>query len=534
MSTDAFTPPVRPGTSGPTATRVPTPTGTDARPHTANALSGPVDAPPRTASAPAGTPADAVPAPSVGTAPATPTGTAPATPTATPTGTPANAAPATPTGISAGTPARTPAGTPPVRSAGVAVAPGSGRVARLRRTVARAAHSVEERTPAHRDRALDGLRALALLCVPLGHWMLGGFVLDRSGGLHNASPLGTFGFLAPASWVLQMLGIFFLVGGCSSVLSYRRALARGGTTGSWLRGRLVRLGRPVLGVTAVWAALLPVLGTLGVPDETLRTAAVLVVQPLWFVGIYAGVTALTPYCARAADRWGAWTALPLLAVVAVVDLLRYGPYAQAVPSWLGLVNLLPGWLFAYQLGVAWGRGRLPRRGGALLLAGGAVLFAALLLVFHYPASMVGVPGQERTNSHPPSLLVLALAATQCGAAVLLHGRIGRLLRRPGLWAPVVVVNLSAMTILCWHQTAMLAAAVPGGLLGPIGGLTTAPETVGWVLARLAWLPVFALALLVIGRAARRFEAPWQGVSAGRRALAGALAAGFACYAFAVI
>lgn len=30
-------------------------------------------------------------------------------------------------------------------------------------------------TPAHRDRAVDGLRAVALLSVPLGHWLLGGF-----------------------------------------------------------------------------------------------------------------------------------------------------------------------------------------------------------------------------------------------------------------------------------------------------------------------------------------------------------------------
>ncbi|MFE4449891.1 acyltransferase [Streptomyces sp. NPDC056796] len=397
----------------------------------------------------------------------------------------------------------------------------------VRQTVSR----IDAGTPAHRDRAVDGLRALALLAVPAGHWLLGGFTRDADGALHNASPLSTFAVFSPVSWVLQMLGVFFLVGGYASVLSYLR---RPSTTGAWLRGRMVRLGRPVLGVTAVWALALPVLYAAGVPEDTLRTGAKLVIQPLWFVGVYAVVTALTPYCVRVSGRLGGWAAAPLIGSVAAVDLLRYGPYADAVPSWTGLLNILPGWLFAYQLGVCWGRGRLSRRGGWLLLTGGTALFAVLLLVLHYPASMVGVPGEARTNSHPPSLLVLALASAQSGAAVLLHGRIGRALRRPALWAPVVVVNLSAMTILCWHQTAMLAAAVPASFAGAVPGLTTAPDSAAWVLARPAWMPLFAALLVLLSRYARRFEEPWDasGGRAGtvRRAAAGLLAAGFAVFA----
>ncbi|MFE2034182.1 acyltransferase [Streptomyces scopuliridis] len=389
---------------------------------------------------------------------------------------------------------------------------------------------IEARTPAHRDRAIDGLRALALLAVPTGHWLLGGFTLDEGGALHNASPLATFGGFAPVSWVLQMLGIFFLVGGYASVLSYRR---RKSTTAAWLRQRVVRLGRPVLGVTAVWAAAMPLLYALGVPGTTLRTGSTLVIQPLWFVGVYTVVTALTPYCVRAAHKLGGWAAAPLLVSVAVVDFLRYGPYADTMPSWLSMVNILPGWLFAYQLGVSWGEGRIGRRGARVLLIGGTLLFAALLIVFHYPASMVGVPGETRTNSHPPSLLVLALAAAQSGAAILLRDRIGRLLSRPALWAPVVVINLCAMTILCWHQTAMLAAAVPASFLGPVAGLTTSPDSLGWIVARLTWMPLFATLLVLIGRYARRFDAPWQTgthASKARRAAAGLLAAGFAVFA----
>ena len=46
-----------------------------------------------------------------------------------------------------------------------------------------------------------------------------------------------------------------------------------------------------------------------------------------------------------------------------------------------------------------------------------------------------------------------------------------------------MINLCAMTILCWHQTAMLAAAVPGSFAGPLAGLTTAPDGLGWIAAR---------------------------------------------------
>lgn len=403
-------------------------------------------------------------------------------------------------------------------------------------TLRRAADRVDARTPAGRDRALDGLRALALLAVPVGHWLLGGFTLSPDGALHNASPLSHLGAFAPVSWLLQMLGVFFLVGGHSAVHSRERARARGEGYGRWLRARAVRLLRPVLGVTAVWALLLPVLDRLGVPGATLRTASVLVVQPLWYIAVYLGLTALTPLCAAAARRLGGWSAVLLAAPVAVVDLLRYGPWAGAVPSWLGVLNLLPGWLFGYQLGVLWARRRLGRGAARLLLFGGGALFAVLLLVFDYPASMVGVPGAGRTNSHPPSLLVVALAAVQCGAAVLLHGRLGRLLeRRPLLWLPVVVVNLSAMTVFCWHQSAMLAVAAPGAaVLGAVPGLTTAPDSAGWVAARLALLPLFGAVLVAIGWFARRFDGPWTGFPRLWKAVAGAAAAGFAAYALNVV
>lgn len=388
-------------------------------------------------------------------------------------------------------------------------------------------------TPVNRDRAIDGLRALALIGVVTGHWLVGALVLDPEGALRVSSPLTELGSLAPASWFLQMLGLFFLVGGYSATLSLRRSTERGERHIDWLRARYVRLCRPVIAATALTAVVLGTLGLAGVPAGTLRTWIVLLVQPLWFVGIYGVITALTKFAVAVDRKLGAWAALPLIGTVAIVDLLRYGPWEQAMPSWIGLVNLLPGWLFAYQLGVSWAQGRFRRVGGWLLLGSGGVLFALLITKFGYPLSMVGVPGVERTNAHPPSLLVLALAAFQSGAAILLHGRLNQLLRRPKVWAGAVVINLSALTILCWHQVPLVLVSMAGGAVGGLPGLNDVSGNPIWVLERLAWLPLMAVLFAGIITAVRRFEGPWTGLPRGSRVLAGALALAFVASAVAL-
>lgn len=388
-------------------------------------------------------------------------------------------------------------------------------------------------TPATRDRAIDGLRALALLGVVAGHWLVGVLVLDPEGALRISSPLKELVSLAPASWFLQMLGLFFLVGGYAATLSLRRSAERGERYVDWLRARYLRLGRPVVAAVALSTVALGLIGVAGVPAGTLRTWVVLFVQPLWFVVIYGLITALTKYAMAADRKLGVWAALPLIGAVAVVDVLRYGPWQEAMPSWIGLVNLLPGWLFAYQLGVSWASGRLRRSGGWLLLSAGGVLFALLVTKFGYPLSMVGVPGVERTNSHPPSLLVLALAAFQSGAAILLHGRLNQLLRRPRLWAGAVVINLAAMTILCWHQIPLILVSMMGGFVGGLPGLNEVSGDPIWVLERLAWLPLMGLVFAAVLALVRRFEAPWTGLPRGSHVLAGALAVGFLASAMAL-
>lgn len=387
---------------------------------------------------------------------------------------------------------------------------------------------VERGTPAGRDRGLDGIRALAIVAVVVGHWFVTALVSSGGGAVRVVSPLVRLPQFAPASWVLQLLGLFFLVGGYAGALGLARSRDRGEPYRDWVRGRLLRLARPVVTVAALVGAVLPVLALAGVPAGTLRTVALLVFQPLWFVAVYAAITALTPLALALDRRLGAYAPLPPVLVVVAIDALRYGGSA---PGWLGLVNVLPGWFFAYQLGVAWAHGRIGRRGAALLATAGAGLGLLLVLRLGYPVSMVGVPGADRSNFGPPSLLVPALTALQAGLAILARPWLAFVLRRPGAWAAVALVNLSAMTIFCWHQLMLMALtgaallAVPGG----VRGLHDLPATTGWLLHRAAWLPVDLLLVAGWVAVARRFEAPWR-VRWPARALAGTLAAGFVTYA----
>ncbi|MGX1543236.1 acyltransferase family protein [Streptomyces adustus] len=361
--------------------------------------------------------------------------------------------------------------------------------------IRRAADRIDRATPASRDRAVDALRAFAILGVVLGHWLVTALVAD-GGTLHTASPLQHMPWLAPVSWAFQTLAVFFLVGGHAATRSHARARADGVTYGRWLRARLSRLLGPVAAVLILWTVVTLALLLAGVDTGTVRTLVKLALSPLWFLVVFACLTALTPLVARLNPLWP-------LAVVVHVDLLRFG---LGGPSWLGWANVAAGWLVPFTLGAAWTRGELERpRAGWVLLTGGAVATALLVVFAGYPASMVGVPGAEVSNLDPPTLAAVAFGLAQCGLALLLRDRLRHAMERPLAWAAVALVNLSAMTVFLWHQTALMATTATALTVGRLPGLHTLPDGPVWVAARLAWLPVLALALAVCWAAFRRHE-----------------------------
>ncbi|MFF3650311.1 acyltransferase [Streptomyces sp. NPDC002181] len=367
---------------------------------------------------------------------------------------------------------------------------------RLRARWSALADRIDSGTPADRDRTVDALRAFAILGVVLGHWLVTALT-TANGGLAGTSPLAHMPRLAPVSWVFQTLAVFFLVGGHVAARGYTAARGRGVPYGVWVGQRLARLFRPVPAVLALWtvAAAGMLLG--GAEPDTVRTLVKLVLSPLWFLLVFGVLTAATPLVARLNPLWPA-------AVVAGVDVWRFG---LGGPEWIGWVNVAAGWLVPYTLGAAWSRGAFARRTpAALLLGAGAAATAGLVLWGGYPASMVGVPGAPISNLNPPTLAAVAFGLAQCGLALLLRGPLERAVRRPRVWAKVALVNLSAMTIFLWHQTAMMAVTALG-LLAPVDlpGLHTVPDSPQWMAARLLWLPVFAAALGVCWAAFRTYE-----------------------------
>ena len=348
--------------------------------------------------------------------------------------------------------------------------------------VGQLARRVDAATPPQRDRAVDALRALAIAGVIGGHWLVTALVTGGSGHgtvLHDDSPLAWMPALAPLSWIFQTLAVFFLVGGYSAARGYR------GGYRTWLRKRLIRLARPVAALTAVWVPVTLGMCLAGVPAATVRTLLFLVISPLWFLGVYAVLTALTPAAMWLVRRFGAWAAAFAVAVVAVANLVRFG---LSGPSWVGWVNLPVGWLVPYLLGIAWALGSLRgRRVPALMLAAGGAATAALIAWAGYPASMVGVNGAHISNLNPPTLAAVTFGIAQCGLALLLRDRLARLMRRPLAWAGVALVNLSAMTLFIWHQTAFIIVSSVGLLAGRVPGLLTAPtgRRLGGRTARLA-------------------------------------------------
>jgi hypothetical protein len=56
---------------------------------------------------------------------------------------------------------------------------------------------------------------------------------------------------------------------------------------------------------------------------------------------------------------------------------------------------------------------------------------------------------------------VTFGVAQVGLALLLREPLARGMRRPMAWAAVALANLSAMTMFCWHQTALMLVTLAG-------------------------------------------------------------------------
>ncbi|MFD3695630.1 acyltransferase [Streptomyces sp. NPDC058646] len=358
------------------------------------------------------------------------------------------------------------------------------------------ARAMAAATPATRDRYVDLLRVASLATVVCGHWLMAAVSGDGIGNLLALLPP-----LQVLTWGLQVMPVFFFVGGFSHALSYRSLARRtdGPVYADFLRARLHRLLRPTLVFVLVWGLLALAVQLAGGDDGRLTGAALRVVtQPLWFIGIYLAMVAFTPPLLRLHERlgWGAFAALA--GAAGLVDVLRF---ALGVP-YVEFLNFAFVWLAVHQLGFLRADGRISRP--AVLAAAG--LAGAVLLVAYgpYPLSMVGMPGERVSNMAPPTFALLCHGMWLVGAVQLAARPATAWLDRPRVWRGVVAANGIAMTAFLWHLSAMLGVY---GIQLALGLSLPAPAGAAWW----AQVPVRILAATALTALFvalfRRFEAP---------------------------
>jgi fucose 4-O-acetylase-like acetyltransferase len=350
------------------------------------------------------------------------------------------------------------------------------------------AASVAARTPASRNRYVDFLRAVSILMVISGHWLVAApYVVD--GRLTLGSMLEYQRWTQLLSWAFQVMPVFFFVGGYSNGVSWKAALRDGKSYAEWLDGRLQRLAGPVLPLLVVWA-LLGIAGHLsGVRPEMVKVGSQMALIPIWFLAVYVGVVLVVPLTYAAWRRFGMASFWLLAVAVAVSDFVFFAGF-EAV-GWLNYGFI---WIGVHQLGYAWRDGKLQTGARALLwTAAGLAILIVLVTLGPYPLSMVSVPGEEVSNSLPPKLPMLLLGMIQIGLALALEAPARRWLERPTPWTGTVLVNGMIMTIFLWHLTASTLIIGLALQLGSVG-LAAEPGSGVWWAVRPVWLGVYLLGL----------------------------------------
>ena len=300
-----------------------------------------------------------------------------------------------------------------------------------------------------RDRAVDVARLAALVVVVFGHCVLP-LATIGSDGLRVGSLLGAIPALAPVTWVVQVMPLFFLAGGAAGAYG-RRANT---PWGAWLVTRAQRLCRPLFWYLAAWTvALLAVRMTLG--EDSAAALGHACSALLWFLGVYLVVLAFVPALTRlGTGRSVAVLVASLVTAAAVVDGIRS---AVGAPE-SGAANYLIVWLIPVVIGVAYARRLIGPRAALAAAAAAFSAQVALAVAGPYDVSLVATGAERTSNTLPPTLL-LALHCTWMSCVfVAAAGVIRRWAARPRVWRIVAVGNGGAMTLYLWHIPSIVAAA----------------------------------------------------------------------------
>jgi fucose 4-O-acetylase-like acetyltransferase len=378
------------------------------------------------------------------------------------------------------------------------------------------------RTPPDRDRYVDFLRAFSIVVVVLGHWLIG-VIYWEGGVIGTTSAIGKTPWLWVATWFLQVMPIFFFVGGFSNLVTYRAFRKGGDSTWAFVRTRLARLLRPSLIFVGVWVVIQGALHAFDVGSPTTPylkgmkpPGATVPFGPLWFLGVYAAVLVLSPLMIRVHERFGLAVPITMVAGAVAADAIGFVTPFEEI-RWANVAFV---WLLPHQLGFFYGDGRLTRAPRSTYAAMAFVGVAGLLLltnpvfgdagqrwfpgIGHYPRSLLGTDVEPITNTYPPTIALVAMAFWSIGLAMLLRPALSRWLQRPRPWKAVIFANSIIMTLFLWHMTAFLLAVV---VLWPLGFGQQGSPTLGWWAERPLWVGVSAFFLTGLVAIFGRFERP---------------------------
>ncbi|MDH3729930.1 MAG: acyltransferase [Acidimicrobiia bacterium] len=330
-----------------------------------------------------------------------------------------------------------------------------------------------------RDDYVDFLRAFSLVIVVLWHWVF--TILEVSADTVSPSnPIGYTQGMWVVTWLLQVMPIFFFVGG----YTHRRAFDNyeKGRSRQFLAKRTKRLATPSLALIAGWVAIGFIVQQ-ALEPEWIWPAVILILSPLWFMIVYLVLVAITPLAVRAHWRWGEIVIVWLLGLAAVFDVLRFS-HDQGWAAWL---NFLVIWGLAHQFGFFYDRlVAAPKRVAWMFVWGGMFSLIALTNMGFYPRSVVGVPGDRFSNMGPPTLAIVALILLQVGLVLVLRDWALHRLQTSQGWKRVFSwVNGNSMPLYLFHSTGMAIVVALAYVLFTYVP-PTAPTTEWW-LTRPIWL-----------------------------------------------
>lgn len=358
-----------------------------------------------------------------------------------------------------------------------------------------------EATPATRDRYVDFLRAVSICVVVVGHWTIAIISWD-DGIIRSTSAVGKAPGLWLATWVFQVMPVFFFVGGFTHRLAFDNYTP--GTSRRFLKRRIRRLLGPSLGLIVLWLAIGFALELIMDPAWT-WSAVILVLSPLWFLAVYVVLVLIAPIAIRAHWRWGELVPVWLLGLAAVLDVLRFS-HGQGWAAW---VNFLVIWGLAHQLGFFYDRLILaPRRTAWVFLWSGLFSLVALTNMGFYPRSLVGVPGDRFSNMGPPTLTIVGLIFLQIGVVLLVRSSVLSRLERDERWKRWSSwVTANGLPLYLFHSSGMALVVVLGFVV--FGYRPPGEPNLEWWLTRPVWivLPFFATLPLVAGYRRSLIRAP---------------------------